>query len=47
MKTTLFFTLPIFEMFVLTGWLASFVNDAITGINYPLKALLGEKKPPV
>lgn len=31
-------------MFVLIGDLSSFVKDAITDINYPLKALLEKKK---
>lgn len=43
-ENNLFFTFPILEMFVLIGWLASFVKDAITDINYPLKALLEKKK---
>lgn len=30
-------------MFVLIRWLASFVKEAITDINYPLKALLGKE----
>lgn len=31
-------------MCILIGWLASFVKDVITDINYPLKTLLEKKK---
>lgn len=32
-------------MCVLIEWLAGFVKDVITDINYPLKTLLEKKKP--